>query len=243
VTLQALALLAVFGVLFVLPQYFQAVVGADAMGAGIRLLPLMGGLTLGALPADRLTRARGWRLPATAGFLLLACSLLLGARTDASSGAAFASVWTALAGIGMGLTLATAASAALAELSERQASMGSALMQALNKIGAPLGTAVLGSVLTRGYLARLDLSHVSPAAAATVRRGVFGGIEVARQSRSVALLASVRSGFVHGMNEALLACAAVALVGAVLAAVLLPTRRHARTTSGDFAGATQAPRP
>jgi EmrB/QacA subfamily drug resistance transporter len=239
VILQALAILAVFGVLFVLPQYFQAVFGTDAMGAGIRLLPLIAGLTLGALPADRLTRARGWRGPTTVGFLLLACGLLLGARTDPSSGDGFASAWTALAGLGMGLALATAASAALAELPEQQASMGSALMQTLNKIGAPLGTAVLGSVLSRGYLARLDLAHLSPAAAATVRRGVFGGIEIARQSRSAALLVSVRSGFVHGMDEALLASAAIALVGAVVAVLLL--RPHHET--GDFAGATHAPRP
>jgi hypothetical protein len=143
----------------------------------------------------------------------------------------------------MGLALATASSAALAELSEGQASIGSALMQALNKVGAPLGTAVLGSVLSRGYLARLDLSHLSPSAAATVSRGVFGGVEVAERTRSAALLVSVRSGFVHGMNEALLVSAAVALVGALSAAILLPARRRVRATSGDFAGATGAPRP
>jgi hypothetical protein len=143
----------------------------------------------------------------------------------------------------MGLALATAASAALAEVSEEQASIGSALMQALNKIGAPLGTAVLGSVLNRGYETRLDLSQLPPPAAAVVRRGLFSGVEVAQRTRSLPLLASVRSSFVHGMNEALLVSAAVALLGAVLAAVLLPRRRQASATSGDFAGATDAARP
>jgi MFS transporter, DHA2 family, multidrug resistance protein len=142
----------------------------------------------------------------------------------------------------MGLALATAGSAALAEVAEEQASIGSALMQALNKMGAPLGTAVLGSVLNRGYSARLDLSQLPPPAAAA-RRGFFSGVEVAERTRSLSLLVSVRSSFVHGMNEALVVSAVVALLGAVLAAVLLPTQRRSGETSGDFAGATDASRP
>ena len=35
---------ALFGVLFAMPQYFQAVIGADALGTGLRLLPVIGGL-------------------------------------------------------------------------------------------------------------------------------------------------------------------------------------------------------
>jgi hypothetical protein len=35
---------ALFGVLFTAPQYFQAILGTDAMGSGLRLLPLIGGL-------------------------------------------------------------------------------------------------------------------------------------------------------------------------------------------------------
>jgi DHA2 family multidrug resistance protein-like MFS transporter len=243
VVLQALAILAMFGVFFVLPQYFQGVFGTDAMGAGVRLLPLIGGLTIGALPAEKLARSHGWRLPASAGFVVLAAGLLLGAGTASSSGDAFAGTWTAVAGAGMGLALATAASAALAEVSEEQASIGSALMQALNKIGAPLGTAVLGSVLNRGYATRLDLSQLPPPAAAAARRSLFSGVEAAERMRSLPLLVSVRSSFVHGMNEALLVSAAVALLGAVLAAVLLPRQRRVGARSGDFAGATDASRP
>ena len=44
VVLAAVAILAMFGVLFTLPQYFQGVLGTTAMGSGVRLLPLIGGL-------------------------------------------------------------------------------------------------------------------------------------------------------------------------------------------------------
>ncbi len=51
--------LGMIGLLFTMPQYFQAVRGVGAMGSGLRLLPLVGGLIAGALPASALARAAG----------------------------------------------------------------------------------------------------------------------------------------------------------------------------------------
>lgn len=222
VILQALAVLAMIGVLFTLPQYFQGVLGTDAMGSGLRLLPLIGGLIVGAVPANEVSRRLGAKLTVGGGFLLLGAGLLLGATTGVDSSMAFTAVWTAVVGAGMGLSMATAASAALAELSESEAGLGSALMQALNKTGGPLGTAILGSVLSSAYLAHLDLSGLTAATAASVRRSVFGGVAVAQQSGSLALLRSVHSAFVHGMDQALVVSAGVALAGALLATAFLP---------------------
>ena len=57
VILAAMPVLAMIGVLFTMPQYFQGVLGSDAVGSGLRLLPLIGGLVVGAVPADRIVRA------------------------------------------------------------------------------------------------------------------------------------------------------------------------------------------
>jgi len=53
------------GVMFTMPQYFQGVAGTSAMGSGLRLLPLIGGLIVGALPADQLVRRIGAKLGAS----------------------------------------------------------------------------------------------------------------------------------------------------------------------------------
>ena len=84
----------------------------------------------------------------------------------------------AVAGLGTGIAMATAMSAALVELSADKSGVGAAVLQAVNKTGGPLGIAILGSVLSAGYLARLHLSALPPAAAATVRQSVFGGVAV-----------------------------------------------------------------
>jgi MFS transporter, DHA2 family, multidrug resistance protein len=227
VILQAVAVLGMVGVLFTMPQFFQAVLGTDAMGSGLRLLPLIGGLVLGAVPADQVSRRVGAKTVATTGFLLLAAGLLLGSRTSVHSGDASIAMWMALVGVGMGLALATAASAALAELPQERGGIGSAVMQALNKTGAPLGAAVLGSALTSAYLARLHLGGLPDALAGTVRHSVFGGTAVAAQLHSQPLLANVRDAFTHGIDEALLISAGTALAGALLALLFLPNTRAA----------------
>jgi MFS transporter, DHA2 family, multidrug resistance protein len=223
VILAAVAVLALIGVIFTLPQYFQGVVGVDALGSGLRLLPLIGGLVAGALPAATLTHSLGAKAVVAIGFVAVAVALALGSRTSPASGEAFIATWTALLGAGMGLATATSTAAALAELPPERGAIGSAVLQALNKTAAPLGTAVLGSVLSAGYLARLHLAGLSATAASVVRGSVFGGIAVARRSGSTVLLGVVRSAFVAGMDHALLVCAGVALAGAIMAVVFLPS--------------------
>jgi DHA2 family multidrug resistance protein-like MFS transporter len=241
VTLQAVAILAMIGVLFTMPQYFQGVLGVDAMGSGLRLLPLIGGFIGGALPADRVARLVGAKLTVAAGFVLLAAGLLLGAGTDVSSGGGFVAAWMVLVGAGMGVTLATTASSALAELPEERSGVGSAVMQALNKTGGPLGSAVLGSALTMAYLAHLNLLGQPAPAAAEIRRSIFGGVAVASQTHSQTLLDSVRAAFTHGLDEALVISAGIALAGAVLALLFLPRTSGAKASPQESNTTEQEP--
>ncbi|HMK63585.1 MAG TPA: MFS transporter [Acidimicrobiales bacterium] len=214
--------LALIGLLFTMPQYFQGVVGTSPEGSGVRLLPVVGGMLLGLLPAARLAKVVGAKLTVAAGFLILAVALGIGSTLVLSSGAGFVAGWMTLGGIGTGLTMATAASAALVELSEERAGVGSGVLQALKNTGAPLGSAILGSVLAATYVRDLHLGGLPPAAAQTVRQSVFAGVAVSRALHSPALLVSVRTSFVHGMDAALLVSMAVALVGCLLSLLFLP---------------------
>jgi MFS transporter, DHA2 family, multidrug resistance protein len=49
---------ALFGIIFAMPQYFLDVRGLDSLGAGERLLPLIGGLALGLIVGQRLQTPR-----------------------------------------------------------------------------------------------------------------------------------------------------------------------------------------
>jgi MFS transporter, DHA2 family, multidrug resistance protein len=232
--LATLVSFALFGVLFTMPQYFQSVQGLDALGSGVRLLPLIGGMVVAMLAGTRLQSPRRGDAAAgpiatpkalvTVGFAVMAVGLLVGTGTGAGTGSGFVAVWFALAGLGLGLAMPTATNAALGALTAERSGSGSAVISALRQVGATIGVAVLGTVLTSGYRSHLKRTGLSAAAAGTARSGVTAGVTVAQAAHSPALLAEVRAAFVHGLGVMLWICAGIALGSAILGLLFLPRR-------------------
>ena len=216
---------ALFGLLFAVPQYFQMVLGEDPQGAGIRLLPLIGGLLVGAGVANRLLVRLGAAAVVGSGFAVLAAGLAMGATTSLSTGDGFSMVWIAVCGIGTGFVLPTAMDAALGALSPDSSGVGSGVIQAMRMVGGTFGAAILGSVLNTAYRNDLDLTGLPPAAADAVRDSVVAGIAVAERVGSAALATSVRSAFISGMDAMLWVSCGLAAGCVVLALVLRPRRR------------------
>ena len=224
VILAALGGMALIGMVFTLPQYSQGVLGLDPMGSGVRLLPIIAGLIVGAVPADRVAERVGARYTVAVGFVITTIGLLLGSRTALDSSTWYVVTWLVIVGFGMGVGFATAASAALRTVPAESSGVASALLQAMQKVGAPFGSAILGSVLVTVYQANLNLAGVPSALASTVKLSVFAGVAVAGKLHSPVLLESVRNAFVQGMDAALLISAGIAALAAVLAVIFLPGR-------------------
>jgi DHA2 family multidrug resistance protein-like MFS transporter len=110
------------------------------------------------------------------------------------------------------------------ELSAERSGVGSALLQAIVKLGPAFGATILGSVLNATYQAHVAVAGLPADAAAAVQQSVFGGLAVAQQVGSPALLESVRSAFVAGVDDASRAAAVVAVVAGVVALVVMPRR-------------------
>ena len=225
----AFGVFGLFGVLFALPQFFQAVMGLDPQGSGFRLLPAVLGLIVGAVPADRVATRLGAKLTVALGFAIVVAGTLAGATMTAASGDAFIAAWTFVVGAGAGLGFATSASAALVELSADRSGVGSALLQAVIKLGPAFGASFLGSVLNSTYQAQVSVAGLPAAAAATVKASVFGAVAVAQQAGSAALLHSARAAFAAGMDDALRFAAVTTVVAIVLALAFLPSRRHSES--------------
>jgi DHA2 family multidrug resistance protein-like MFS transporter len=213
-----------FGMLFALPQFFQAIGGNDALGTGLRLLPVIGGLLAGARIAGRLEPRLGAKLVVTAGLVLMATGLAAGAATGPDTGYGYVAAWVSIAGLGLGFTMPPAMNAALGALTPERSGVGSGLIQAMRQVGGAIGVTVLGSVLNGAYRDQVDVSGLSAPAVDAVRDSATAGVAVAGSLGDQALLESVRSAFTSGMDLTLLVAAAVAVAGAVLAAVFLPAR-------------------
>jgi len=169
------------------------------------------------------------RLIVTAGYLLMALGMGLGAFTSLASSTGYTLGWVALAGAGLGLVMPSAMGVALGALSAERSGAGSALLTAMRQVGSTVGVAILGTVISNSY--RSGVAHAAaglPArAAASVHSGVGAGAAVARQLGSAALLDDVRSAFVHGMDLMLWTCGGIAVACAVLALLFLPRRTAA----------------
>ncbi|WTW95324.1 MFS transporter [Streptomycetaceae bacterium NBC_01309] len=205
------------GVLFVLPQRFAAVDGFDALGTGVRLVPMMGGLLVAAVLSDRLVPRLGFRVVIPTGLVLLGGAVLLGATGSVSDGYGRIALWLTLAGFGLGLSLVPATDAVMATIAPERAGVGSALLQSMRQVGGALGIALLGSLLAAAYSDRLD-------AGGPADDSVAAAAQVALRTGDTALLADAQSAFVHGMDLVLVVCGVVALAVALLVAAFLPGR-------------------
>ncbi|MEU8333394.1 MFS transporter [Micromonospora sp. NPDC048839] len=219
-----LASFALFGLLFTLPQYLQFVKGADAFGTGLRLLPLIGGIVVGAPLAQRLAARTAYRIPVAGGLLLTAAGLGVGATTDINSSYGYVAAWLTVAGLGAGMSLTPAMDAVLAVLPPHRSGSGTALTMALRQVAGALGVALLGSLLAAGYTSKLDTTGLPEPAANTARESITGALTVAARTGDNALAVSAHAAFVHGMALALAVSAAVAAIAAILTAMFLPGR-------------------
>jgi DHA2 family multidrug resistance protein-like MFS transporter len=153
-TLATIGSFAMLGLLFTLPQFFSAIGGHDAFGSGLRLLPIIGGLVIGARLGERLSRRLGARAVITAGLALIALGSFGGAFTTVSTGYGYIAAWISVTGLGLGLTLPPSLNVAMSALTPRRSGVGNAVLQALRQVGGAVGVAVLGTVLSTGFLCR-----------------------------------------------------------------------------------------
>ena len=170
-----------FGLLFAMPLYFQDVRGVDALGSGVRLLPLVGGMLVGMVGGTRVQSPRkgpggqvrpplaGARPVVAIGFFIMAAAMALGALTTVSSSTGYSEAWVAIAGLGLGMSMPSAMNIALGELSAERSGSGSALITAMRQVGGTIGVAILGTLISNGYASALSVQGL-PAAAASAAR-------------------------------------------------------------------------
>ncbi|EDY58351.1 MULTISPECIES: DHA2 family efflux MFS transporter permease subunit [Streptomyces] len=229
------------GLLFVLPPFLQAVLGHDALGTGVRLLPMMGGLLVASRLAPKVVTRFGARATVSAGLVVLAFAGLLGSRTTVDSGYGFVALWLSLTGFGFGLSLIPAMNGGLSALPRDRAGSGSGLLMTMRQVGGAIGIALLGSLLAGTFRDRLDVTGLPAQAADTAGESVVAAHQVAQRTGSADLLASANSAYVHGMGVVLLVCGIAALVAALLAAAFLPgTPRPAETPTDPDMAAEEA---
>ncbi len=225
----ALVFFALFGSIFFLTQYLQGVLDYSAFEAGVRTLPVAGGLVVGGPLSAKLAERVGTRLVVAAGLTIAASGLALLAQVEVGSGYGLVAAAMAVLGIGMGASMAPATESIMSVLPEAHAGVGAAMNDTTRMVGGSLGVAVLGSLLSSGYGAGMERATEGlPAGAADAAQNSIGGASVVAErmggDAGSALAGAADAAFVSAMGDALMVGAAVALAGAALALRLMPRR-------------------
>jgi len=220
---------ALFGVMFILTPYIQIVLGNDAQATGIKLIPLIGGVVVGAIGGNVLASRLGARLSVSAGLFATAAGLVAFSRVGADTGYGLVAASLAVTGFGMGIALPTTLDIILGTLPADQTGAGSALTRALQQIAASFGVAILGSILSNVYqsqltahLATLPFGLDAPAlGSVAAAHAIAAHLPAAAGS---ALIRAANDAYTQGLATVMLVSAASVIVAAILIAIFLPSR-------------------
>ena len=222
-----LVFFALFGTVFIITQYLQFVLGYSPLQAGVRVMPVAT-LIIAAPLAARLNEKLGTKVVVTAGLVIVATGLAILSTVEASSSYGLVALVLSVMGLGMGTTMAPATDSIMGSLPLAKAGVGSAMNDTTRQVGGALGVAVLGSVLASTYSSAMAavVAGLPPHAAEVVADSVGGAVQVAAQLGvgGVELLDAAGAAFVDGMGNAALVASLVALTGAVISALFLPSR-------------------
>ncbi|WP_405803829.1 MFS transporter [Streptomyces sp. NBC_00210] len=199
---------AMFGALFLGTYFLQYVLALDPLRSSLRALPGAVMMVLAAPVSAVMLRRNGPRRTVVAGMTLVAFGVLLMVRLDqASSAMAIGSCFLVL-GAGFGTVMVTATAVIVHEASVDAAGVAGGLQQTAMNVGPTLGVAAAATLMT---LAAPDPARSRPPGDGPLRAG---------------------DAATFSMEPALVALAAVAVIGALLA-LRLPGRSSRQAPAED----------
>jgi EmrB/QacA subfamily drug resistance transporter len=205
--------MSLFSMFFFISLYMQQVLGYEPLKAGLAYLPLALTIIASAGAASALVTRIGFKPTLIAGMLFIAGGLVWFAQVSAPGGSYVGDILfpSLLAAIGLGLAFVPTTIAAVTGIKPDEAGLASGLINTSQQVGGALGLAVLAAVAT-----------------ATTNDAIAAG----EGNRLVSLT--------EGFQDAFLVGAGMALLGALLAAVLISSRDSREHAAAARAGESSA---
>ena len=246
----ALVLFALLGLLFLMTQYLQFVLGFSAYRAGLAIAPVALVLLVTAPFSAVLARRIGTKSVIVPGLLLIALGLGFLSQTTVGDGYRWCLPFFLLIGCGVGLALAPSTDSVMGSVPKEEAGVGSATSDTSMQVGGALGVAVLGTALNLRYqhlmLALIGHHAVPPAIHDVILGSLGGALQVAARipgPAGAALADAARRSFVSGMDLGLLIASIVVAAAACVVLLALPQRPSPPGTPTQAPGRPRAGNP
>jgi EmrB/QacA subfamily drug resistance transporter len=222
------AMLAMF---FFIALYMQNIKGYSPLEAGVRFLPSTLVIMVAGPISGRLTDRIGPRPLITTGLLLVAGSLFWQGHLAVDTPYGFIAGAFVLMGFGMGLVMSPMSTAAMNSVDPSKAGVASGTLSMSRMVGGSFGVAAMGALIAALGSHRLAqlLPNLSDSARSKLTDALGSGAGTNADGRTTS---AMQDAFVYALNDGLRVGAVIALIGAVVAYVLiepLPARQPAET--------------
>jgi EmrB/QacA subfamily drug resistance transporter len=231
-----------FGSVTFLPLFFQTVFAASPTGAGLRLIPLLGGLVITSIGSGRLISRTGhYKLFPIFGTAVMTVGLLLLSRLGLDTSALSADAYLLVLGLGLGMVMQVLVLAVQNAVDYAVLGAATSGVTLARGIGGSLGAAVFGTIFNSRLRGELHSAITGPLGAQVAAGARLTGAEVA--SLPAVARHAYENAYVHALRPVFLVAAAIGAVGFVLS-LLLRERplRAAASTSGGLDDALAAPK-
>lgn len=234
-----LIFIVMMGMFLVITQFLMGVLGWGAVKATAGMLPMAFAMMPLSAVAPLIAKKTGTRALFMIGFSMAAGGLALVASMVSVDGG-YLSILPGLmvVGAGLGLSMTPGTAAITGSLPPEDQGVASALNDSVREIGASVGIALMGSVLSAAYTSGVGdaASQLPGEVAHHVEEGIFGARAVSEQMIAGAngdpqmaglgeqLLHTAQQAFVDGWSKTMWISAGIAAVAAIGAAVLAPTK-------------------
>lgn len=146
-----------YGVLFLLPLFWQTSGSLGPLGAGLALMPMALVFVLVSPFSGHMTITLGYRTVTGGGVALIGIGLLCIAASVHLATIVVAEVGLVLTGVGMGIATGPLMGAAVGSVPVQRSGTASALINVARMIGATLGVAILGALYAMPHSIRQGL--------------------------------------------------------------------------------------
>ncbi|WP_052287014.1 MFS transporter [Streptomyces sp. 769] len=218
-----LTILGLSGLVFFLSQFLQMVQMRSPFNAGLVELPAAVGAVGAGLAAGWVARRLSVRLVVAGGLAVVGLSLAGCMALHADTGTLALCVILFVVGVGAGFAFTVTADVILSSVPKEEAGSASAVSETAYELGAALGIALLGSIVTSMYQGFSAPAGVPEHAAEAARSSLGGAVDAAAHlpaEQGAALLKAAQDSFVNGVDTAA-GLGAVVLLGAAVAAWFL----------------------
>ena len=141
-----------FGIILYTPLFVQGVLGQTATGSGTVLTPLVFAMTgVGIVGGQIIARVKRVKPFTLFGTVMMTFGVYLLTTLDTDSSTGTVALFLVVTGLGLGLIMPTATLAVQSTVDKKILGVATSATQFIRAVGSTVGTAVIGSLVTKGY--------------------------------------------------------------------------------------------